>query len=253
MSATYKLNKHCPVCGRLLADKNKSGYCNLHRDRTGENNPFYGKKHSDEVLSAMKEKCKNASLKKWENEEYVKHVKDGLKSEKNINSHKSENFKEKQRIHAIQQMKDDKQRKLRSEIMKESWKSGKIEFHVNTTPNFSKDEIEFGEMLKEALKENSVYLERNFKIKRKDKGYYCPDFKYKNFIIEFDGDFWHAHNKEDNEIIHHNITAKEIREKDNQKTKFYEELGYTVIRVWQSEYLNNKQKIIEEIKNRILL
>ena len=50
-----------------------------------------------------------------------------------------------------------------------------------------------------------------------------------------------------------NITAKEIREKDNQKTKFYEELGYTVIRVWQSEYFNNKQKIIEEIKNRILL
>lgn len=46
---------------------------------------------------------------------------------------------------------------------------------------------------------------------------------------------------------------KEIREKDNQKTKFYEELGYTVIRVWQSEYLNNKEKIIEEIKNRILL
>ena len=57
---------------------------------------------------------------------------------------------------------------------------------------------------------------------------------------------------EEIEIIHHNITAKEIREKDNQKTKFYEELGYTVIRVWQSEYLNNKQKIIEEIKNRIL-
>ena len=107
-------------------------------------------------------------------------------------------------------------------------------------------------MLKDALKENSIYLKHNFKLKRKDKGYYCPDFKYKNFIIEFDGDFWHAHNKEDSEIIHHNITAKEIHEKDNQKTKFYEESGYTVIRVWQSDYLNNKQKIIEEIKNRLL-
>lgn len=43
MSATYRLNKLCPVCGKRLSDKNKSGYCNIHRDRTGENNPFFRK------------------------------------------------------------------------------------------------------------------------------------------------------------------------------------------------------------------
>lgn len=26
MSSTYHLNKHCPVCGKLLADKNKGNY-----------------------------------------------------------------------------------------------------------------------------------------------------------------------------------------------------------------------------------
>ena len=35
-------------------------------------------------------------------------------------------------------MKDDKQRELRSKTMKESWITGKIEYHVNTTPNFLK-------------------------------------------------------------------------------------------------------------------
>ena len=40
MSLTYKLNRICPVCGTKISDKNKSGFCNRHRDRTGKNNSF---------------------------------------------------------------------------------------------------------------------------------------------------------------------------------------------------------------------
>lgn len=57
MSSTYKLNRVCPVCGKLLNDKNKTGYCNKHRDRTGANNSFYGKRHSKETVDKIKKTC----------------------------------------------------------------------------------------------------------------------------------------------------------------------------------------------------
>ena len=56
MSHTYKLNRTCPTCGKSISDKNKSGYCNRHRDRTGTNNTFYGKTHSQETINSIKEK-----------------------------------------------------------------------------------------------------------------------------------------------------------------------------------------------------
>lgn len=52
-------SKTCIDCGSLLALNNTNGeYCNSCRDRTGENNPFYGKKHTEEALSKMSQASK---------------------------------------------------------------------------------------------------------------------------------------------------------------------------------------------------
>lgn len=253
MSATYKLNRHCPVCGKKIADKSKTGFCNIHRDRTGANNPFYGKTHSKETLDLLKEKCKIASTKKWEDPEYAQHVKDGLKSEKNIAAHTSDEFRKTQGEHAKQQMQDPNQLEIRSTIMKESWQSGKIEFHIHRSPNFSKDEICFGDLLEKALGDKSYLLDRKFKVSRLDNPNrkYCPDFKYNNYIIEFDGDFWHARNREDNDVVHHGRTAKEIRASDKAKDDAYRHYGYTVIRIWQSDFLANKERCIGAVVSTI--
>lgn len=238
MSDTYKLNKVCPTCGKRLSDKNKSGYCNRHRDRTGANNPFYGKTHSQDTINSLKEKCKIASTKKWEDLEYVEHVKEGLKSEKNKLAHTSEEFRKTQSDHAKLQMKNPEQRKLRSNAMKASWENNLIEWHIHRGPNYSKDELRFGNLLREALGDNSSKLITKFKLERDDypKHYWCPDFKYENFIIEFDGDYWHARDYDDNEIVHHNLTAKEIRERDEFKNAAYHRAGFSVIRVWLSDF-----------------
>ena len=239
MSDTYKLNKVCPTCGKQLSDKNKSGYCNRHRDRTGKNNPFYGKKHSEELINVIKEKSRETMLKKWANDqEYVEHVKEGLKSEKSRLAHSSDEFRKTQSEHAKQQMKNPEQRELRSSIMKASWENNLIEWHIHRGPNYSKDELRFGDLLREALGNNSSKLITKFKLERDDypKHYWCPDFKYENFIIEFDGDYWHARNYDDSEIVHHNLTAKEIREHDKRKDAAYSRAGFFVIRVWQSDF-----------------
>lgn len=249
MSDTYKLNKVCPTCGKRLSDKNKSGYCNRHRDRTGQNNPFYGKTHSQDTINSLKEKCKIASTKKWEDPEYVEHVKEGLKSEKNLLAHTSEEFRKTQSDHAKQQMKNPEQRELRSNAMKASWENNLIEWHIHRGPNYSKDELRFGNLLLEALGDNSSKLITKFKLERDDypKHYWCPDFKYDNFIIEFDGDYWHARGYDDNEIVHHNLTAKEIRERDELKNAAYRRAGFSVIRVWLSDFKQDELACVNHV------
>jgi len=51
----------CPSCGKEYRTTNKQKICISCRDISGENNPFYGKKHSEE----SKEKMKKASIGKY--------------------------------------------------------------------------------------------------------------------------------------------------------------------------------------------
>lgn len=44
----------CTNCGAMLQRENMTGYCNHCMDRNGENNQFYGKKHSDETKEKLR-------------------------------------------------------------------------------------------------------------------------------------------------------------------------------------------------------
>lgn len=50
------LNHNCLSCGKPLSHNGKhgKGYCNSCRDRTGHNNPFYGKKHTADTIAKLK-------------------------------------------------------------------------------------------------------------------------------------------------------------------------------------------------------
>jgi hypothetical protein len=58
------------------------------------------------------------------------------------------------------------------------------------------------------------------------------DFKYKNKIIEFDGDYWHS--------------KPEQIEKDILRDKYLISNGYQILRVKEIDYKNDKEKIITE-------
>ena len=84
---------------------------------------------------------------------------------------------------------------------------------------------------------------------------YLFDFCYKNKLIEFNGDYWHA-----NPLFYgpksfikaKNKRAESIWEYDNIKIKTAKDQGYDVLTIWESEYHNNKeatlQKCIDFIK-----
>lgn len=77
------------------------------------------------------------------------------------------------------------------------------------------------------------------------------DFIIKNRIcIEFNGDLWHANPNiyKETDIPTPwagNKTALEIWNKDKIKVDLLTQKGYSVYVVWESEYKNNKQKIID--------
>jgi len=85
-------------------------------------------------------------------------------------------------------------------------------------------------------------------IDKKGKRY---DLCYKNNIIEFNGDFWHGNPKlfESNEI--HRVSKKiisDIWKEDKRKIDSAKEHGYKVLVIWESEYINNKEEIINKCK-----
>jgi len=242
--------KYCKTCGKLLTKGNKTGYCNIHRDRTGANNSFYGKKHSSEVIEKIKVKCSEASKKLWTNDEYREKVifnTTGLK--------RSEEFKETQRKNAYKQFEDKSQRDIRSQKMKETWQNGNITILSHPSINKSKKEIILMNKLKEQLGDNFEidkvihYIDSD----NKNKWLY-PDGCYNNIVVEYNGDYWHANPEKykENDIVHHNIIAKDIWKNDSEKIKLYNNLGYKVIVIWEKDYKENPEKIIDKIVGEII-
>lgn len=74
----------------------------------------------------------------------------------------------------------------------------------------------------------------------------------KKIIIEFNGDFYHAN---PNMYIHDDILnlrykkikAQDIWDYDKTKIKFAEDAGYKVVVVWESDFKQNKEKIINDL------
>jgi len=83
--------------------------------------------------------------------------------------------------------------------------------------------------------------------KTENKPYYY-DFAYKNKIIEYNGDFWHANQEmySSDDSFKNGILASEIWEKDTKKTTFAKMAGYDILVIWHSEYKKDKVGILEK-------
>ena len=74
------------------------------------------------------------------------------------------------------------------------------------------------------------------------------------YCIEFNGNYWHLNPnmyKETDTRFFDNISAKEIWENDRNKNLFLCNKGFRVKVVWEEEYVNNKELIVNIIKEEI--
>jgi len=82
------------------------------------------------------------------------------------------------------------------------------------------------------------------------------DFKYGNIIIEFYGDFWHANPSKykENDIVklpNNNKLANKVWSEDKEKIDWLVKRGYNVMIVWESDYLKNKNEVVQSCLNFI--
>lgn len=100
--------------------------------------------------------------------------------------------------------------------------SQELFWSVYTKVSGSTDNIYFGEL----NSEYTIYTHQEWGKLIK------LDFKYENKIIEFDGDYWHS--------------KPEQIEKDNLRDGYLTPKGYKILRIKESEYMNNPLLITEK-------
>ena len=241
MSAEFKLNRVCPTCGIRVSDTNKSGSCNRHRDRTGTNNPFYGKRHSKETIEAMTEKTRAATIKKWEDPEYRNKVIEGTSKPRRIS------FKKEQSARITKWYEDNpEQREIRSKRMKRSWEEVSIIPGASTSSNSSKIEKELFSYLQSIFGTDV----KKISIKFENGKWLIPDAICLGYdIIELYGDYWHANPSKyvSTDIIHHGISASRIWESDRSRELLLKEYGFRVSIVWESDFRRSKEKSLSHI------
>lgn len=210
----FGLLKRCFTCGTELAKNNQSGYCNSCRDRTGENNPFFGKTHKPETITAIKERTREASQALWQDPKYREKVISG------VSKPRPESFKKEQSERMKQWYKDNpEQRKLRSKRMKRSWEEGVItQNNHQNSQRFSKLELQLFADLQEILGEDDVVWNKT--VWGVDGRWMGPDFIVERLgvVIEFFGNYYHANPSIysfDDIII--NRTAQEVWDYDKDR------------------------------------
>lgn len=78
--------------------------------------------------------------------------------------------------------------------------------------------------------------------------YVIYDIKHLNYIIEFNGDYWHANPKiYKDECVIRGRTAAEIQEYDYKKLKTVEDLGFKTYTVWESDFKQDKHELIRKV------
>jgi very-short-patch-repair endonuclease len=72
----------------------------------------------------------------------------------------------------------------------------------------------------------------------------------KNIVIQWDGDYWHGHPTKLKDSVP-DKRQKRRMDYDKSQDSYMKKSGYTVLRFWESEVKNNKNKIYEIIKRAI--
>ncbi len=120
-----------------------------------------------------------------------------------------------------------------------------LDSQAKTLKPISKPELEIFNM----LKVTHPNITPQFKVNGKVFDFYLKDY---NLLIEFNGDYWHCNPKRyDKDYINKkkNKTAKEIWEYDKHKLYLAEKNGYNTLTIWESDYKNNKNIILEKLNN----
>lgn len=114
--------------------------------------------------------------------------------------------------------------------------------NIITNSNINIDDIN-------CYKNNQLHL-KNIIINDKCKNVmFTYDLSYNNKIIEFNGDYWHMNPKKYDENFYNALSkmvAKDKWIKDEIKIENAKQHGYNVLIIWECDYKNNKEEVIQQ-------
>lgn len=182
--------------------------------------------------------------------------KKGLTKQKFIEKYGEEKYEIYRKLKGYSSSKEGYIKKYGIEKYIERINNLKILLRNNGFNKHSKISIELFLSIEKEIGEECFYGE-NEKIIQfyNDEKYFCfyVDFMYKNKIIEFYGDYFHANPKlyKFNKIIGSKYkfnTAEKIWERDKLREELIINRGYDILIIWEKDYKDNK----EEIKNKCI-
>lgn len=210
------------LLNRNIKRKKTCKQCSLDK-QVGDGNPFYGKTHTQETISEI--------------------------SKSRIGQYCGDNH----------HMKNPEKLKKHTEILREKWKSGELDYlrpirrdkMIETRlegklKSFIRSKAEDEIIL--ALRNNLVEVIPNYRIETKIFDLYLPKY---NLLIEYNGDYWHCNPKKYDADYYNNKkfkTAKEIWEYDKNKLYLAKKNGYVCEVIWEMDYKKNKDIVLEIIK-----
>lgn len=108
--------------------------------------------------------------------------------------------------------------------------------------------------LRKIFKENEIKgWRRNYKLAKS-----LPDFVFlkKKIAIFVDGCFWHGHDcrtlRPKTNKKYWDKKIQKNRERDKIIKKRIEDKGWKVIRIWECELIKKREKLVSELKSKIL-
>lgn len=213
------------TCRNYFNAINKKSVCKkcLGEIISGENNPFYGKKHSEKTKEKISKSRTGKTTGKNNPMANPKHRK---KARKNL----KQKWDSGEMEHA---------RKIMSEKLKETRRLGKIKSVIR-----SKKEKE----IINEIKKLGYNVKHSLKVDSKICDIYIPEL---NLIIEYNGDYWHCNPKKYKPDYYHQVkkkTAKELWEYDKNKIDLIKNCGYNLEIVWESDLKANHTIINKLIK-----
>jgi very-short-patch-repair endonuclease len=239
----------CGTPTKWRIDRGYGKYANGHNSR-GKNNVMFGKTHSrearDNISSKRKSRFADGTLKVWcdgltkETDERLRIMGENISNntERSIKISnalsgvpKSDIHKQNSRIGIKKAWEDEELReKQRINILNR--------FKNKKTNKPSGLEYKFIKIL------DTLKIPYIFQYEVENRLY---DFKLlnTNLIIEVDGDFHHVNPKIYKEAIYE--TQKLTIKNDTKKNEIAYRSGYKLLRFWESDILNNPQKVITEL------
>ncbi len=206
---------------KAIADNTKCLKCSV----SGENNPFYGKKHSEKTKAQV---SKSRTGKACGQDNAMANPIHRKKATTNLKARYDSGEL-------------DYVREMNRERMIQSIKDGKLHKSLPT----SKPELEIIDFFKNL----GLSVTPQFRIDTLKYDVYVQQF---NLLIEFNGDYWHMNpiKYSSNDFNDKkNMYAYEIWSRDEIKKNLALKSGYRFLTIWENDFKKNKQNILNNLKN----